>query len=127
VVRNLVQRVVVVALDLHLYRAALSTLSILPQVIQASVGDDDTVDPRRKESTQTGSYLACCRPQKCFLIDILGIVVRASNPKRESQNDLVVVVHQLLEGGLVTALHSANQETILDLAYALHYLFPRRL
>jgi hypothetical protein len=47
VVRKLVQPVAFLAIGVHLYRAIRSTVSILPKVIQAEVGDN-AVDPRRE-------------------------------------------------------------------------------
>ena len=47
VVRDSVQQVVLIALDVQIYRAIFSTASISPQMIQAEVGDN-AVDPGRE-------------------------------------------------------------------------------
>ena len=50
-------------------------------------------------------------------MDILSIALGSGNPKRESQNALIVSAHQLLKREVIPALRRANQGQILICAF----------
>jgi len=51
--------------------------------------------------------------QEGFLADVLGVVFRSSQMKRQAENWLVVTPHQLLESRGIPALRFPNQFNIV--------------
>jgi hypothetical protein len=56
-------------------------------------------------------------------MDVLGIALGSGNPKRKSQNGLIVSADQLLKSDVIPALRRANQRTVLICAF--HIFLPR--
>jgi hypothetical protein len=54
--------------------------------------------------------------KKGVLINVLGFVLRARQVHGQPEDSLVVVPHQLLEGGAVAALRLADQQRVIDTA-----------
>jgi hypothetical protein len=121
-VGNLVDQV----FELPLRRAVLCAGAISPQVVQTEVGNN-AIDPGRDRALKAEATELFVDLYECFLMDILSNVVRAGDTLRESQNGLVVDVHQFLKSGVISGLRRPNQGVILSRACTLHHRSPRCL
>ena len=81
-------------------------------MVEAKIGDD-AVDPGIERALEPEAPQVAISLKEGFLVDVLGVVFRGGQPQRQSQNCLVVLAHQLLEGGAVPALRLTDQDAIV--------------
>src|SRR5579863_2170942 len=118
-VGDLSQQVVIFPLNVSRYWAALLTLSIPAQQIQAHVGDN-AIYPGGKCALVSKVSQVLEDFQECLLINDLSIALRTGDPKRELQNACIVKMNQLHKRGAVTRLRLANQREVAIIACDLH-------
>jgi hypothetical protein len=52
--------------------------------------------------------------EKGFLVDVMGVSVRASQVHGQAQDGLIILAHQCLESCTVSALRGTYQLTVVD-------------
>ena len=114
-VGNLAQDVIGFALRIHPHRSIFLAHLLLPQVVQAKIGHD-AVDPGVEGALEAEVAHALVRLQKGILINVLGFVLRPGEVHGQPEDRLVVVPHQLLEGGAIAALRFADQQRVINTA-----------
>ena len=78
-----------------------------PEQVQADVGGN-AIDPGRKGALEPEAIQLLINFQKSLLMDVLGIALGSGNPKRKSQNGLIVSADQLLKSDVIPALRRAT-------------------
>src|SRR5207302_4770698 len=59
------------------------------------------------------------------LINVLGVVLGASQVQRQPQDRLIIVTHEFLEGGAVAVLRLADEDRIVYAAFLPSHAAPR--
>src|SRR6266446_302421 len=88
------------------------------QMIEAEIGDD-AVNPGVERRLKTKAIEVLVGPEKCFLIDVLSILLGTGEMKRQTQHSLIVIPHQLFERGSIPVLRSNDEFTIIDVSRGL--------
>ena len=81
------------------------------QMIEAEIGDD-AVNPGVERRLKTKAIKVLVGPEKCFLIDVLSILLGTGEMQRQTQHSLVVISHQLFERGSIPVLRANDEFTI---------------
>jgi hypothetical protein len=82
-------------------------------MVQAEIGNN-AINPGVKRALKTEVPDVPVGLQEGLLIDIVRVGVGAGQVQRQAQHGLVILAHQCLESGTVSALGGANQFAIID-------------
>ena len=93
-------------------------------MIEAKVGHNP-VDPGVEGTfkTKAANVLVCL--EEGILVDVLRVVFRTGKVESESQDSLVVVTYEFLEGSAVAPLRLADQHRIVYAAFLRSHAAPR--
>src|SRR3984893_5870081 len=91
-------------------------------MIEAEIGDDP-VDPGIERTFKTEAAQILVGLEEGLLINVLGVRLRSRQVQRQTQDRLIVMTHQDLEGSAVSLLRLADQTRVVN-TVALHCQAP---
>ncbi len=112
---HLLQHIVLLAGLIGRHRRFFLAHLLFAQMIEAKIGYD-AIDPGIERALKAKIGYALVRFEERFLVYILGLVLVTGELHGQPHHRLIVVPHQLLERGAVTALRFADQQRVIDTA-----------
>ena len=93
-------------------------------MIETQIGHDP-VNPRVEGTLEAKAADVLVGLEEGVLIDVLGVVLGPGEMKSQPQHRLIVVTHEFLEGGAVSALRLSDQHRVVYAAFLPSHAAPR--